>query len=145
METNGQYLSAEDMSEYLKCTPQYVRKLIREGKIPAQQVGKTWVIEPSVVNNKEIIFKLSKDIPDQIRKNSEIPEIVALSFFSGAMGLDYGIGQAGIHPLLTSEIEPNARKTILLNKPEIGLIGEINTMQKKSENLQIFQKTKILI
>ena len=95
METNGQYLSAEDMSEYLKCTPQYVRKLIREGKIPAQQVGKTWVIEPSVVNNKEIIFKLSKDIPDQIRKNSEIPEIVALSFFSGAMGLDYGIGQAG--------------------------------------------------
>ena len=60
METNKQYLSVEDMSEYLKCTPQYVRKLIREGKIPAQQVGKTWVIESSVVNNKEIIFKLSK-------------------------------------------------------------------------------------
>lgn len=131
METNKQYLSVKDMSEYLKCTPQYVRKLIREGKIPAQQVGKTWVIESSVVNNKEIIFKLSKDIPDQIRKNSEIPEIVALSFFSGAMGLDYGIGQAGIHPLLTSEIEPNARKTILLNKPEIGLIGDINKYDAK--------------
>ena len=56
METNKQYLSVEDMSEYLKCTPQYVRKLIREGKIPAQQVGKTWVIESSVVNNKEIIL-----------------------------------------------------------------------------------------
>jgi DNA (cytosine-5)-methyltransferase 1 len=41
------------------------------------------------------------------------------------MGLDYGIEQTGIRFRLASEIEPNARKTILLNFPEIGLIGDI--------------------
>lgn len=80
METNKQYLSVEDISSFLKCTPQYVRKLIRENRIHASQVGKTWVIEPSFLNDKETIFKLSKNIPDQIRKNEQLPEIVALSF-----------------------------------------------------------------
>ena len=126
METNKQYLSVEDMSTQLNCTPQYVRKLIRENKIPAELVGKTWVINPRVLDDNEKMLKLSKDIPDQIRRTDEIPDIVALSFFSGAMGLDYGIEKAGVHPLLASEIEPNARKTILLNRPNIGLIGDIN-------------------
>lgn len=57
-----------------------------------------------------MLFELCKDVSDQIRKDDENPSIVALSFFSGAMGLDYGIEKAGIHPLLASEIEPNARK-----------------------------------
>ncbi len=126
METNKQYLSVEEISIFLKCTPQYTRKLIRDGKIKAEQVGKTWVIDSSFLNDTETIFKFCKDIPDQIRNSDEIPHIVALSFFSGAMGLDYGIEKAGIHPLLASEIEPNARKTILLNRPKIGLIGDIN-------------------
>ena len=77
------------------------------------------------------MFKLSKDIPDQIRKSPELPNIVALSFFSGAIVLDYGIEKAGIHPVLASEIEPNARKTILLNRPNIGLIGDINNYSAK--------------
>lgn len=126
METNKQYLSVDDLAKYLDCTPQYVRKLIREDKIPAEQIGKTWVIDPNIMENKKALFQLSKNIPDQIRKTDEIPSIVALSFFSGAMGLDYGIEKAGIHPLLASEIEPNTRKTILLNRPNIGLIGDIN-------------------
>lgn len=126
METNKQYLSVDDLSSFLKCTPQYIRKLIREGKINAEQVGKTWVINPSVLNDKELIFKLSKDVPDQICKNKSSSPFIALSFFSGAMGLDYGIEKAGIHPVLASEIEPNARKTILLNRPDIGLIGDID-------------------
>lgn len=126
METKKQYLSVEEISRFLKCTPQYTRKLIRDGKIKAEQVGKTWVIDSSIFNNNEMLFELCKDVSDQIRKDDENPSIVALSFFSGAMGLDYGIEKAGIHPLLASEIDPNARKTILLNRPDIGLIGDIN-------------------
>ena len=53
METNKQYLSVEDLSIKLNCTPQYTRKLIRDGKIPAEQVGKTWVINPEVLNDNE--------------------------------------------------------------------------------------------
>ena len=126
METNKQYLSVDDLSTYLNCSSQYVRTLIRDKKIPAELVGKTWVINQSILKDKETIFKLSKNVPDQIRKADDIPSIVALSFFSGAMGLDNGIEKAGIQPLLASEIEPNARKTILLNRPNIGLIGDID-------------------
>lgn len=149
METNKQYLSVEDISSFLKCTPQYVRKLIRENRIHASQVGKTWVIEPSFLNDKETIFKLSKNIPDQIRKNEQLPEIVALSFFSGALGLDYGIEKAGITPILASEIEPNTRKTVLLNRPDIGLIGDINNYTgadiRKFANISEKQEIDLII
>lgn len=149
METNNKYLSVEEMSTFLKCTPQYTRKLIRDGKIQAEQVGKTWVIDSSVLNDKNVMFKLCKDIPDQIRKSCDIPNIIALSFFSGAMGLDYGIEKAGIHPLLASEIEPNARKTILLNRPNIGLIGDINNYNaseiRKFANISENQEIDLVI
>lgn len=80
---------------------------------------------------------------------SNIPNIIALSFFSGAMGLDYGLETAGIHPLLASEIEPNARKTILLNRPNIGLIGDINNYNaeeiRKFANLSEKQDIDLII
>lgn len=124
---NKNTLSVEDMSNILDCSTQYVRSLIRKGKIPAEQVGKTWIIDSSILKKNQLMFEIVKDVPDQIRKTDELPSIVALSFFSGALGLDCGLEKAGIHPLLASEIEPNTRKTILLNKPNIGLIGDINT------------------
>ena len=131
MESKKQTLSVEEMSKILDCSVQYVRSLIRKGKIPAEQVGKTWVINPSVLEDNTLMFEIKKDVPDQIRKSNELPDIVALSFFSGALGLDCGLEKAGIHPILASEIEPNTRKTILLNKPEIGLIGDINKYDAK--------------
>lgn len=119
-------LSVDEMSGILDCSAQYVRSLIRKGKIPAVQVGKTWIIDSAVLEKKQLLFDIVRDVPDQVRKSADIPEIVALSFFSGALGLDCGLEKAGIHPLLASEIEPNTRKTILLNRPDIGLIGDIN-------------------
>jgi len=50
---------------------------------------------------------------------------IALSFFSGAMGLDIGIEQAGFKTLLACEIDKAARKTIQKNKPNLPLIGDI--------------------
>lgn len=149
METNKQYLSVEDLSDRLNCTPQYTRKLIRDGKIPAGQIGKTWIIDANILKDNETLFKLSKNIPDQVRKDSKKPKIIALSFFSGAMGLDYGIEKAGIHPILASEIEPNARKTILLNRPKIGLIGDINNYSaseiRKFANISENQEIDLVI
>ena len=39
-----------------------------------------------------------KDIPDRKRTSSDIPSFVALSFFSGAMGLDIGLHNVGLKP-----------------------------------------------
>ena len=149
METNKQYLSVEDLSNILKCTPQYVRKLIRDNKIEAEQVGKTWVINSAILNNKELLFKFSKDVPNQICKMKNRDKYIALSFFTGAMGLDYGIEKEGICPILASEIDPNARKTILLNRPDIGLIGDINNYSaseiRKYANISENQEIDLII
>lgn len=63
--------------------------------------------------------------PDRKRKNSKIPKIVALSFFSGSLGLDIGFKNMGIKPLLVSEIDKDARSTIIENNNEAALIGDI--------------------
>ena len=126
METNKQYLSTKDLSLLLGVSSQYVRKLASDHTIPATLVGKTWVFDSSIVDNKEIIFKFCGDVQDQKRKSSCSPRYKVLSFFSGAMGLDIGLSKAGLEPMLASEIEPNTRKTILLNEPNSGLIGDIN-------------------
>src|ERR1043166_6248584 len=51
--------------------------------------------------------------------------LLALSFFTGAMGLDLGLEKAGISTVLASEIDEATCKTIAANRPEIKLIGDL--------------------
>lgn len=48
-----------------------------------------------------------------------------LSFFSGAMGLDLGLEQAGFDTRLVCEVDPCSRQTIMVNRPGLPLIGNI--------------------
>lgn len=52
-------------------------------------------------------------------------DLLALSFFSGAMGLDIGLEKAGIKTILASEIDKTAIETIRKNKPGLPIIGDI--------------------
>ena len=86
-----EYISVNEVAEKLKVSAQYVRKLIRDNELEAMMVGKQWVttmenIETYIKNNNVVI-----EPSDHERKSDDIPEIVALSFFSGAMGLDIGM------------------------------------------------------
>lgn len=56
---------------------------------------------------------------------SKHKDVVALSFFSGAMGLDLGLEKAGINVLLTSEIDKSCIETIRTNRPNMPVIGDI--------------------
>ena len=49
-------------------------------------------------------------------------KIKALSFFSGAMGLDLGLEKAGIEINLACESEKFIRDTIKLNKPNLKVL-----------------------
>lgn len=49
----------------------------------------------------------------------------AISFFSGAMGLDLGIEQAGMRVVLACDSNKHCRSTITLNKPELPVLGDI--------------------
>lgn len=63
---------------------------------------------------------------DRERLTNDLPEIVALSFFSGAMGLDIGMRNGGIHALPACEFNKYCRMTIAANDPQTALIGDIN-------------------
>lgn len=62
---------------------------------------------------------------DRFRLPGPLPKIKALSFFSGAMGLDLGLEKAGIHVLLACEADKVCRRTIIANRPDIALLGDI--------------------
>ena len=120
----GTFLSVEEAAQQLGFSPQYVRGLIRDKRLAAERLGKTWVIPQSALEALGS-GKIKKEVDDRPRSGKKHKGLVALSFFSGAMGLDLGLEAEGIEVLLASEIDPSTRSTIVANKPDIGLIGDI--------------------
>lgn len=120
------FLSVKDSAALLGVTPQYVRKLVREKTLAAQKVGKIWLIEKKSVQ----CYRLQRfgpmflpEISSDHEGGEERP--IALSFFSGAMGLDLGIEQAGFEFRLACEFDKACQKTIQMNRPDVPLIGNI--------------------
>lgn len=126
MESKSNTYSVDEFAEFLSVSPQYVRSLIRQKKLPAEMVGSIWLISKDIASDPKVMMNIKVDVNDQIRKEKKSDAPIALSFFSGAMGLDIGLRKAGINVLLASEIDPDTRKTIIINHPNIGLIGDIN-------------------
>ena len=124
IDTNN-LLTAGEVAKKLKVTVQSVRLLIKNGMLNAERVGNQWLT--SIEDLNEYIEKNDVVIEpdDHERLSDDLPEIVALSFFSGAMGLDIGMKNGGIDALLACEFNKACRMTIAKNKPEIGLIGDI--------------------
>lgn len=126
MQEINDLLTVNDVAKKLKVTPQYVRKLISDSKLEAVRIGSQWVVSPNDLSRYIKEFDVCIEPDDHQRKSSEVPRIVALSFFSGAMGLDIGMAQGGIKAILACEFNKFCRMTINENEPDIGLIGDIN-------------------
>ncbi len=126
----GTLISIQDAAGQLGLTPQQVRKLCRDSKLTGQKLGNTWVLEAASVAQYMSTHSCGT-LADRPAKEAEqtsglaFHEPVALSFFTGAMGLDLGLEKAGFKTLLACEVDKACRKTILKNKPEIALIGDI--------------------
>lgn len=121
-------MSIKEAALKLDLTPQQVRNLCRDGKVQADKVGRTWIISEEAL--KDYFSSTSAGVAeDQLfygigevkRENKPI----AISFFSGAMGMDLGLEKAGFQTLFASEIDNACRKTIIKNKPEMALVGDM--------------------
>ena len=132
-------LTVNDVSKRLKISAQSVRLLIKNGQLSANRVGNQWLIPPLELSKYISQNHVEINPDDHPRRTDNIPDIVALSFFSGAMGLDIGMQKGGIHPLLACEINKACRMTIEKNVPEIALIGDIN----KHTSKEILEYAKI--
>lgn len=115
-------ITVKEAAIILGISSQRVRTLCRLGKdLVARQSGRVWLID------KKSVISLKTKSSSENGKCKLMPKRpIALSFFSGAMGLDIGLEKAGFNTLLASEIDKSARKTIKANKPDIALIGNIN-------------------
>ena len=124
--TMSDWLTTSEAAAYLSCSEQNVRKLIRTKKISAKRHGKAWVIDEDALADHptkgELVRQGVDDHPCRMKSKGKIK---ALSFFSGAMGLDLGLERAGIEALLACEMDKACRETIALNRPDIALIGDI--------------------
>jgi DNA (cytosine-5)-methyltransferase 1 len=123
----GTQISIEDASLQLGISKQQVRTLCRQAKITAKKIGNTWIVEQKSVNQYELL-SVHKTIEDRPVYQTDIQEKrkpIALSFFSGAMGLDLGIEKAGFDLRLACESDKFCRQTITLNRPNTALIGDI--------------------
>lgn len=128
-------LSVKEVSDILQITPQQVRNLCRDGKMKAEKVGKSWIINEADLEG--YCSSTSAGVAEDqlfygigVPKRSNKP--IALSFFSGAMGMDIGLEQAGFQTLFASEIDNACRKTIIKNRPEIALVGDIREFTSES-------------
>ena len=118
-------LTITDAAKILDVSVQRVRTLCREGLIKAEKIGASWLIESESLSLYGLTsaHTIAEDHPVYMKKNNSP---IALSFFSGAMGLDLGIERSGFDIRLACEVDKYCRQTIVLNKPEIALIGDIN-------------------
>jgi DNA (cytosine-5)-methyltransferase 1 len=120
-------ISTKEAAQKLNITQQSIRKLCTENKLNAKKVGRNWVVkEESVIkyglHSSHLLAK------DRIGTKNHDGRPIALSFFSGAMGLDIGIEKAGFDVLFVSENDNYCRQTIKLMRPNIGLLGDINNI-----------------
>lgn len=118
-------LTIKEAALQLQISEQRVRTLCRQGDLMARKIGHAWIIDPSSLNvyGLKTAHKVAEDHPAYSTVSSKP---IALSFFSGAMGLDIGIEKAGFDVRLACEIDKFCRQTIALNKPDIALLTDIN-------------------
>jgi DNA (cytosine-5)-methyltransferase 1 len=124
-------LSVHEVALKLKVSDQQVRSILRKGELDAEMVGKQWIIQSEALARYINEYDITVEPDDHARVSDELPAIVALSFFSGAMGLDIGMKNAGIEALLACEFDKACRMTIAKNNPDIALIGDINKYTAK--------------
>lgn len=118
-------ITVKEAAKQLKISEQRIRTLCRNNELSARKVGNSWAIDSDSLQSYGLktAHKVAEDHP-AYQVNKKRP--VALSFFSGAMGLDLGIEKAGFEIRLACEVDKYCRQTIALNKPNAALLSDIN-------------------
>ena len=121
-------ISVKDAASELGISVQRIRTLCREGQLSSEKIGGTWIVDQKSLETFSLQSR-HKVVEDHAAYNTESQKPkkpIALSFFSGAMGMDLGLEKAGFDIRLACEVDKYCRQTITLNKPDTALLGDIN-------------------
>ena len=90
-------ISIKDAAKQLNISEQRVRTLCRQSEIESRKFGNSWIINAESINRYGLrtAHTIAEDHPAyNVNKKSRKP--IALSFFSGAMGLDLAKFRMGV-------------------------------------------------
>lgn len=126
-------ITTKEAAILLKISEQRIRTLCRSNTIPAKKFGKSWVLNKEDIEHYGIqtAHMVAEDHPAYNIRSKNNKKPIALSFFSGAMGLDLGLEKSGFDIRLACEIDKYCRQTISLNKPDMALLSDINQYSKQ--------------
>lgn len=135
-------------AQQLNISVQRVRTLCRQGDLTARKLGTSWFIDQSSLDQYSLktAYKVAEDHPAYSVNNTKP---IALSFFSGAMGLDLGIEKAGFDIRLACEVDKFCRQTITLNRPNTALLRDVNSYEaediKREAGIHIGQEIDLIV
>ena len=107
-------------------------RIVKRGDINSLSDGRRMLLAANDVEAYLASNNLVRAPKDHARVNNDRPGIVALSFFSGALGLDLGMERAGIEAMLYCEQDKKCRMTIDANRPRSALVGDITRLTADS-------------
>lgn len=124
----GTLVSVNDAASLLRISVQRVRTLCRDQELKAERISNAWIIDLDSVTNYGLktAHMIAEDHAAYKVGGRKKNRPIALSFFSGAMGLDLGLEKAGFDIRLACEFNKYCRQTIALNRPNTALICDIN-------------------
>ncbi|CAA6805647.1 MAG: Modification methylase SinI [uncultured Thiotrichaceae bacterium] len=122
------HISIKQAAKILNLSEQQTRSLCRSGGLQASKIGRSWIVEKDKIMEYGLKSShvVAENHPASISKKNKSKKPIALSFFSGAMGLDLGLEKAGFDIRSACENDKYCRQTIELNRPDLALLGDIN-------------------
>ena len=103
----GTQITTKSAASHLGVSEQRIRTLCREERLAATKHGQSWLIEQDSLDKYGLQtgHTLVKNHAAQKKSHQKTDKPLALSFFSGAMGLDLGVEKAGFEVRLACEFD----------------------------------------
>lgn len=121
-------LPVRDAARILEVEPAEVRRLLERNELPGVKSETGWQTLRSAVlerlRNQRLVGHATAE-GSAAASRTDSGSLKVLSFFSGAMGLDQGLEDAGMTTLMACEFDRASRETIKANRPDLPVIGDI--------------------
>lgn len=141
------------VSVYLDKTPETIRNWIKKKGFPAKKPGKSWMFKKSEIDawlRGETTELVQEEGGDQSDANLREKDVIAISLFSGAGGLDVASFMAGVPVVISTDFDKDCIETLKLNREYDQtklLLGDLHEIPSEifTKRLERFSESKVIV